>query len=345
MTTRKRGILLVNLGSPDSTKVEDVRRYLDEFLSDPRVLDIPKIKREAILRLFILPFRPKKSAHAYEQVWTEEGSPLIVTTFKCAELLSERIDAPIAVGMRYGNPSAASAVQELVDQGVDEIFLIPLYPHYAMSSYETAVAKVQEAVFVVPAEVKLRVQPPFYDDPDYIEALIAPAKEALEGDYDHLLFSYHGIPERHLRVADSSKCFCLKLDDCCQVPNPAHSMCYRAQCFATTRDFVEKAGIPEDKYSISFQSRLGREPWLEPFTDHQLEKFPARGIKKLLIISPAFVSDCLETIEELGMAGKESFLEAGGEEYTLIPCMNTGSRWIDVLEKFSRQFLDSDPIS
>jgi protoporphyrin/coproporphyrin ferrochelatase len=341
MTKRKQGILLTNLGSPDSTNTADVRRYLDEFLSDPRVLDIPTWKREAVLNLFILPFRPKKSAEAYKEVWTEEGSPLIVTTNKQAALLRERLgpEIPVAVGMRYGNPSSEAAVRELINRGVEEIFHIPLYPHYAMSSYETAVACVQSAVEKIAPRTTLRIQPPYYADPDYIEALLEPAKPYLEKDYDHILFSYHGIPERHLRVSDPSKCYCLKLKDCCEVPNPVHGTCYRAQCFATTRHFIDRAGIPREKYSVSFQSRLGRDPWLQPFTDHQLEKFPKQGIKKLLIISPAFVSDCLETLEELGMAGKESFLESGGTEYHLIPCMNDHPRFIDVLEKFSRDFL------
>lgn len=344
MTKLKQGILITNLGSPDSTETADVRRYLDQFLSDPRVLDINPIARQAILKLFILPFRPKKSGEAYKEVWTDEGSPLIVTTYKQAELLRERLgpDIPIVVGMRYGNPSTEKAVRELVEQGVEEIFHIPMYPHYAMASYETAVAAVQDAVKKIAPRTKLRIQPPFYNDPDYIDALLEASAEDLAKEYDHILFSYHGVPERQVRNTDSSGCYCLKLENCCEVPNPAHGMCYRAQCYATTRLFVEKAGIPKEKYSVSFQSRLGRDPWLRPFTDQRLEELPKQGVKKLLIISPAFVADCLETIEELGMEGEESFLESGGKEYSLIPCVNTHPRWIDTLEKFSRQFLETE---
>ncbi|MBA2661396.1 MAG: ferrochelatase [Bradymonadaceae bacterium] len=336
--TKNKGVLLVNLGSPDSPSVPDVRAYLREFLSDPRVLDIPTIKRQTILNLFILPFRPKESAHAYEQVWTENGSPLIHTTMQLRDLLRERSSLPIEVGMRYGNPSTESAVRALVAQGVDQIFVVPLYPHYAMSSYETAVAKVQTAIAAVAPGVELRVQPPFYNDPDYIEALVEASAEHLAMDWDHILFTYHGIPERHLRKADSSGCFCLKLDSCCDNPNPAHGYCYRAQVLATTRAFVAKAGIAADKYSLTFQSRLGRDPWLKPYTDVELERFPAKNIKKLLVISPAFVADCLETIEELGMRGKESFIQAGGTDYHLIPCLNTHPRWVQTVEKFIQRF-------
>jgi ferrochelatase len=335
-----KGVLLINLGSPDSTDVPDVRRYLREFLSDPRVLDVPTPIRQAILNLFILPFRPRDSAEAYEKIWTEEGSPLIHLTYRVAELLGERIDLPIDVGMRYGNPSARSALQRLHNRGIDELFVIPLYPHYAMSSYETAVAKVKDELADLPFEMDLTFQPPFYDDPDYIDALVTSAEPYLEDDYDHVLFSYHGVPERHIKKGDPSGCYCLQTDDCCVKANPVHAMCYRHQVHATTWAFVEQAGIPDDKWSLAFQSRLGTDPWLEPFTDKTLEHLPSQGKKRVVVLSPAFVSDCLETIEELGMEGREDFLEAGGKSFTLVPCLNEHPRWIDVLEKFVRQYLD-----
>lgn len=341
--TTKKGVLLINLGSPDSTSVDDVRRYLREFLSDSRVLDGPKIQQQAVLNLFILPSRPKETAAAYKLIWSKEGSPLIVTTYKQRDLLAERIDMPIAVGMRYGNPSTRSAIEELKAKGVTEALVIPLYPHYTQSSFETAVAKAQEEAAEVAPNMKLTFQMPFYNDPDYIGALVAAAEEQLKQDYDHILFSYHGIPERHLRNADASGCYCLQSSDCCEKPNPMHSMCYRSQVFATSHAFAKKAGIPREKYSVSFQSRLGKDPWLQPFTDVQFAELPKKGVKKLLVISPAFVADNLETLEELGMRGREDFLKAGGTDYHVIPCVNVHPRWIDTLEKFVHNLAALNP--
>lgn len=335
-----RGVLLVNLGSPDSTDTKDVRVYLREFLGDPRVLDIPYWQRKPLVDLIITPFRAPKSAEAYSKVWTTEGSPLIVITEKVRDLLRERIDLPVEIGMRYGNPSTEAGVKALLARGVTEIYLIPLYPHYALSSYETAVTEVKRVMKDIAPGVNLVVQPPFYDDPSYIDALVEVSKPALEKDYDHLLFSFHGVPERHVRKTDPSGCYCLNAKDCCNAKSPAHAFCYRHQCFATAWAFVAKAKIPKKKYSISFQSRLLNDPWLKPYTDFELEKLPSKNKKKLLIISPAFVSDCLETIEELGLEGREEFLKAGGKEYTLIPCLNDHPRWIDVLEGFVNNYLD-----
>ena len=336
-----KGVLLVNLGSPDSTETTDVRRYLREFLSDPRVLDIPVWKRKPLVDLVITPFRAPKSAEAYEKVWTPEGSPLIVTTERVRDLLREKIDLPVEIGMRYGNPSTESGVRALLARGVTEIFLIPLYPHYALSSYETAVARTQDVVEKIAPGVKLVVQPPFYDHPDYIDALVEVAKPHLEdGEYDHVLFSYHGVPERHVKLTDPSGCYCLRMNECCKMESPAHAFCYRHQCYATTWAFVARAGIPAEKYSVSFQSRLGRDPWLKPYTDYELERLPSQNKKRVVVLSPAFVSDCLETIEELGMEGREEFLEAGGKDYRLVPCLNDHPRWIEVLQGFVHNYLE-----
>jgi ferrochelatase len=348
--SRKQGVLLVNLGSPESTDVGDVRRYLREFLTDPRVLDSPAPVRHAVVNLFILPSRPKESAEAYKEIWTDEGSPLIVISEKVTELLRERVDVPVELAMRYGNPSVKSGLQKLAGRGVDDLFVVPLYPHYAMSSFETAVVKVKDELTKLPFDMELTFQPPYFDDPDYIDALVDSAEEYLEDDYDQILFSYHGIPERHVRKTDPSGMHCLVNADCCQKADPAHAYCYRHQVHATTWAFVEKAGIPEDKYSLTFQSRLGNDPWLQPFTDKVLEELPSKGIKKLVVMSPAFVSDCLETIEELGIRGREDFLEAGGEEFRLVPCLNDEPKWIDVLEKFVHRFekgalVDDHPVT
>jgi ferrochelatase len=224
-------------------------------------------------------------------------------------------------------------VKSLAAQGVTETLLIPLFPHYAMSSYETAVVRVQDAVRRFAPNMTLKVVDAYYDEPDYIEALVASAREHLEGGYDHLLFSFHGIPERHLRKSDPTGCHCLQSANCCETPSEAHKFCYRAQCLKTMREFVAKAKIPADKYSFSFQSRLGKDPWLKPYTDFELERFAKEGVKKMLVICPAFVSDCLETIEEIGVRGRDSFVQAGGRELKLIPCMNEHPKWIDALER------------
>ncbi len=335
----KRGVLLANLGSPDSTEVGDVRRYLREFLSDDRVLDAPKPIQQGVLNLFILPFRPRKSAEAYEKIWTDEGSPLIISTYKIRDLLAERIDLPVEVCMRYGNPSTEAGVRALLAQGVTEIFLIPLYPHYAMSSYETAVVRVRETVRQEAPHVDLYVQPPFFADDDYIEALYKTAKPFLDkGNFDKLLFSYHGIPERHLRKSDPSKAYCLADPNCCEKADPVHATCYRAQCYATSRKFAERAGLSRDQWFLSFQSRLGSDPWLTPYTDQTLEEFPAEGVKRVAVMCPAFISDCLETLEEIAMEGKEEFIEAGGESFEYIPCLNESEAWIDVLVRFVTDF-------
>ena len=331
----KQGLLLINLGSPDSTSVPDVRKYLREFLMDGRVIDVPFPIRWAIVNLAILPFRPKQSAHAYEQVWLPEGSPLVVTSRKVAKALEARLgpDIPLELAMRYQSPSIESAIRKLKERGVTDLLVLPLFPHYAMSSFETAAVRAREVAVKIAPEMSVTIAPPYYNDPEYIAALVESARGHLEGGYDKLLFSFHGIPERHLRKGDPTRCHCLKAPDCCNVPSPAHATCYRAQCFATVRAFVAAAGIPEGKYSVSFQSRLGNDPWLQPYTDKELERFGSEGVGKILVICPAFVSDCLETLEEIAMQGSESFLEAGGKEFGMIPCMNEHPRWIEALER------------
>jgi ferrochelatase len=334
-----KGILLVNLGSPDSTSVDDVRKYLREFLMDGRVLDAPWPVRFCVVHFTILPSRPKETSHAYQKIWTPEGSPLVVTSRNVQKKLQARLDVPVELAMRYQNPSVESAIAKLRAANIDDLLLIPLFPHYAMSSYESAVVRVQEVAAKIAPQMKITVQPPYFDAPDYIEALVAAAQPGLQTGYDHLLFSFHGIPERHLKKSDPTGCHCLANANCCEVSSPAHATCYRAQCFKTVAAFVAKASVPKNKYSVSFQSRLGKDPWLKPYTDFELAEFPKRGVKKLFVICPAFVSDCLETIEEIGMRGKETFIEAGGSEFAQIPCLNEHPLWINALEKMARAFL------
>lgn len=336
----KRAVLLVNLGSPDSTSVEDVRTYLGEFLMDGRVLDAFYPLRWCIVHLGILPSRPAQSAEAYEKIWTPAGSPLVATSRAVRRALQERAGIRVELAMRYRNPSIPDAIHKLRDEGFQEILLIPLFPHYAMSSYETAVERVREVMSEIAPDMLLTVVPPYYDHPDYIEAMTASASEFLEEDYDHLLFSFHGIPERHLHRADPTGGHCLKSGNCCNNDSLALPTCYRAQCFKTAEAFVRAAAIPDHKHSIAFQSRLGREPWLKPYTDHVIELLAKSGVRKLLVICPSFVADCLETLEEMGMRGRQTFLDAGGTDFQLIPCLNTHPRWLDFLEKLTREFVD-----
>ncbi|MDH0673780.1 MULTISPECIES: ferrochelatase [Empedobacter] len=318
-----KGILLVNLGSPDSTNVEDVRTYLREFLMDKKVLDSPWIIRKTIVELFILPKRPEKSAEAYRKIWTKEGSPLIVYSKILRDMVQKQMDIPVVLAMRYKNPSIEAGLQELYDKGVRDILVVPLYPQYTMSSTETVADKVLEIQKKSYKDTKINFLKAFYNHPDYIKVLAESIKEKLPENFDKLLFSYHGIPERHdnkaLRAAKVSK---LPIET------------YRNQCFETTRLVTEYLQLPEDKYTTSFQSRLGRDPWIKPYTDHMLEEFPAQGVKNLAVCTPAFVSDCLETLEEISMEGREEFLKAGGEQFTYIPCLNDRQDWVDTLVKW-----------
>ena len=336
-----RAVLLVNLGSPDSTAVPDVRRYLAEFLGDERVLDLPQPWRWLLLHGIILRTRPRKSAHAYASIWTPEGSPLIVTSRSVQQKLATALgpDLPVALAMRYGRPSIAAVLTDLASAGVRELFLLPQYPHYAMSSWETVVVQVRADAARLAPQIRVDVLPPFYGDADYIEAMYARMRPALEQPYDHLLFSFHGIPVRHLRKADSSRAHCTHVADCCATPSPAHATCYRAQVYRTAELLARRAALPVGKYSVAFQSRLAGEPWLQPYTDHELRRLPAEGRRRLLVITPAFTADCLETLEEIRVAGRETFLAAGGESFEHIPCLNDDPAYIDFLAGRVRRWL------
>ena len=333
-----KGVLLVNLGSPDSPAVGDVRRYLREFLMDGRVVDIPWLARFFLVHGIILPRRPQQSAEAYRKIWTPEGSPLVASSRRLAAALRERVGVSVGLAMRYRNPSISDALEGLEAEGVTEVLLIPLFPHYAMSSYETAVERVLELARRRGGP-RIEVVPPYYDHPQYIRALVATAAEHLTGDYDRLLFSFHGIPERHLRKSDPTAHHCLGRADCCAVASPAHRTCYRRQCFRTAEAFVEAAGIPGSRWSVAFQSRLGRAAWLKPYTDEELARLAAGGVKRLLVICPAFVTDCLETIEEIGVENRDFFLENGGEKFARIDCLNDSAAGMDVIEAVVRREL------
>jgi len=342
-STGKRAIILMNLGSPDSTATPDVHRYLMEFLMDKRVIDYPWLFRKILVGGLIVPFRAKKSAEAYETIWTKEGSPLIVLTQQLQAALQPLVADPVEIAMRYGNPSMEDAYRRLLKKvpDLEEVIAIPLYPHYAMASYETAVEYAQEIHRRNKYSFRLDFIRPFFDESHYLNALAEHIRPYLKQDYDHILFSYHGVPGRHIRKSDPTGNHCLQSASCCETASPAHATCYRHQCFTTTREMVRLLDIPEGRYSNSFQSRLGK-GWLEPFTDVRLEEMPKEGIKKLLILCPAFVSDCLETLEEIAIRGRETFLAAGGEEYTMIPCLNIDSRWVDALAGWVRGYAAGD---
>lgn len=325
----------MNLGSPDSTSVKDLKKYLDEFLMDERVIDKPWLLRAFLVKGIIVPFRAPKSAEAYRSIWTVEGSPLIAISREQAEKLDKIIEEPVTIAMRYGNPSPKKAFEELLaaNPDLEEVVLLPMYPHYAMSSFETAVEYAKEHHRKEGYRFKLTIVKPFYNNEDYLNALASSMAPYLEQDYDQVLFSYHGVPERHIKKSDVTGCHCLQSADCCNRPSPAHEFCYRHQCWYTTKEMVKRLNIPSDKWGFSFQSRLGRDPWLQPFTVERLAELPKEGVKKLLVVCPAFVSDCLETLEEIAGEGKEVFLHAGGEEFTMIPCMNGNPEWIETMAK------------
>lgn len=325
----KSAVLLVNLGSPASTSVPDVRRYLDQFLMDPYVIDVPWPLRALIVKGLILPTRPPKTAHAYQKIWTGEGSPLIVISERARRALEERLRRPVGLGMRYGEPSIPNAIAALASRAsdCDEIVVVPLYPQYAMATTKTVEV---EALPALRATGKpFRFVPPFYADDRYLDAMEARIRRDYPGDAQYLLFSYHGIPARHLRKTDPTHAHCLT-PNCCSTPSPAHATCYRYQSIETTERLARRLNLTSDGYGMSFQSRLGS-GWLEPFTDVLLEQFPSRGITRLAVVCPSFVADCLETLEEIAIRGRESFLAAGGTSLQYIPCLNDDPLWIEAL--------------
>lgn len=334
-----KGVLLVNLGSPDSPTPKDVKPYLDEFLMDERVIDVPLWLRNIIVRGIILRTRPKKSAEAYQKIWWEEGSPLIVISERFTQKVKQQTQIPVALGMRYGSMTIKKAMEELHAKGVDEVLLVPLYPHYAMSSFETVVVKAMQVKDEFFPDMAITTLPAFYKNADYIEVLSKSIAEGLKDfEYDHILFSYHGIPERHIKKSDPTKFHCKIDGNCCKTNSVAHHSCYRHQCFEMTERVKQNLGLSNDKVSLSFQSRLPNDPWLKPYTDYEFERFPKEGIKRLAVITPAFVADCLETLEEIAMEGKHQFQEAGGEDYKHIPCLNDNQDWVDVMVKWIKDW-------
>ncbi|MDG3583243.1 MULTISPECIES: ferrochelatase [Galbibacter] len=330
-----KGVLLVNLGSPDSTDPKDVKRYLEEFLMDERVIDLPLWLRTFIVKGIILNTRPKKSAAAYEKIWWEEGSPLIVLSERLQEKIDHLTQVPVALAMRYGNPSIQNGLQTLYNEGVTDVLLIPLYPQFAMATTETILVKAEELRQRHFPEMQFTNVPAFYNHPDYVRVLSESIQSQLENkEWDHLLFSYHGVPERHIKKSDITKSHCKIDGQCCQTASPAHQFCYRHQCLETTRQVAAYLGLKEGTYSSSFQSRLGIDPWLQPFTDKTINKFASEGVDKLAVVTPAFVSDCIETLEEIGMEARHEFQQNGGKTFHMLACLNDDEAWVKVLSRW-----------
>ncbi|MDT0675297.1 ferrochelatase [Autumnicola musiva] len=340
-----KGVLLVNLGSPDSTNPKDVKKYLGEFLMDERVIDVPYWARTILVKGIVLNTRPKKSAEAYQRIWWDEGSPLIVLSERLQEKIDDITSVPIALAMRYGTPNILSGLKELDEKGVDEVLLFPLYPQFAMATTETILVLAEELRKEHFPNMKFTTVPPFYNHPDYIRTLANSISEKLKDvNFQHLLFSYHGVPERHIRKSDITNSHCKIDGSCCKTASTAHQFCYRHQCFETTRLVAEYLELKENTYSVSFQSRLGFDPWLQPYTDRTIERFGKQGMKNLAIVTPAFVSDCLETLEEIAMEGKEIFHEVGGEEFTVVPCLNDRKDWVNVLSRWIDEWAHQKPV-
>jgi len=336
----RSGVLLVNLGSPADPGVPAVRRYLREFLSDPRVIDIPPAGRALLLNLIILPFRPRQSSRAYRSIWTEEGSPLIVHSRRLAEAVARQLEPgiPVALAMRYGEPSIRRVLDALRERGADRIVIFPLYPQLASSTTGTVLEKVFEEAsrrWNVPDLVTV---PPFYREPGLAGSFAAVGRPLLESFRpDHVLMSFHGLPERHVRKSDPTGTHCLASAACCERMTGANRFCYRAQCFDTARRIAGELSLPEGSMTVTFQSRLGRTPWIRPYTDLTLAELPGRGVKRVAVFCPSFVADCLETLEEIGIRGREQFRAAGGEDLLLVPSLNEHPEWVETVVRLAHR--------
>jgi len=327
------GVLPINVGTPEAPRAPEVRRYLREFLGDPRVLDMSGVGRWALLNLVILPFRPRRSAEAYETIWEEGGSPLLRHTLAFCAGLQHRLGDRfvVAPAMRYGRPSIDEALDRFREAAIDRIVLFPLYPQYAASTTGTSVEAVFRAAAARWNVPSLAVVPPFWDEPALGAAYAEVAGPVLaELEADHVLFSFHGLPERHVRKSDESGAHCLESPDCCARMVAANRNCYRAQCHRTAESIADALDLREDGWTVAFQSRLGRTPWIRPYTDETVAELARRGVRRLAVLCPAFVADCLETLEEIGLRAREDFVAAGGEELRLVPSLNAHPSWIDL---------------
>jgi protoporphyrin/coproporphyrin ferrochelatase len=332
MAAGRVGLLLVNLGTPEAPTPSAVRRYLREFLSDPRVIDVPALGRWLLLNLIILPFRPRRSAEAYEKIWTAQGSPLLVHGHALLQAVRARVGAGVVVelGMRYGQPSLGDAIRRLRNAGASELVVLPLYPQYAASTTASTAARVFELLGESWDVPPVRVVPPFFDRPAVLDAFAQVARPVIdEARADHVLFSFHGVPERQIHKSDRTMAHCLRDGRCCDAVGEVNALCYRAQSFFMARGIAQRLGLAADGFSVGFQSRLGRTRWIGPYTDALARELPGRGVRRLVVTCPSFVADCLETLEEIGLRLRDTFLAAGGEHFALAPSLNANAEWVE----------------
>lgn len=335
----KTAVLLVNLGTPNSPSVDDVGQYLDQFLNDERVIDLSTVGRRLLVNGVIVPFRRSKSAKLYSEVWTENGSPLMIYGQELKAKLQHSLgdNYEVFLAMRYQNPGLIDVLKQLENPVYSQIIVFPLFPQYSSACNGSVHQLVMETVS------KWQVIPPmefvnsYCTNPDFISAWEEKAAKHKLSNYDHILFSYHGLPERQLRKADYTKSHCLVKESCCDVLNDKNRYCYRAQCFETTRQIAKRLNLSKDQYSVCFQSRLGKDPWIQPYTEETLRKMAKEGKKKLLVFAPAFVADCLETIHEIGVEYHELFLEIGGEKLDLVESLNSSDTWVKAIENMIKE--------
>lgn len=339
----RAGVLLVNLGTPDAPTPAAVGSYLREFLMDGFVIDVPKPLRWFLVNVMIVPRRKGQSAKAYQKVQLPEGSPLLVYTRELAEKVAAQLAVDddryvVEYAMRYGNPSIAASLAKLHSQDVSRIVVFPLYPQYAESSFETAVVETKRRAQELGYGERVSFFPPFYDRPEFIDAFARRiAAECEPCSPEHIVFSFHSLPERHLRRLDATREHCLVKATCCDGIGAVNKNCYRAQCIFTARAIAEQLGLKDDSYTVSFQSRLGRAKWIGPTTENILRELAQRGVKRIAVSCPSFVADCLETVEEMGIRGRKTFLDAGGEELRLIPSLNADPAWVETVAKWVQE--------
>jgi ferrochelatase len=337
---RRVGVLLANVGTPDARTTAAVRRYLAEFLMDGRVIDIPAPLRWLLVHGIILRTRPKRSAAAYRAIWTERGSPLLLHSEALASGLRQELGeevAAVAIGMRYANPSLAAALDQLAAIA-DEIAVVPLFPQYSAAAWATVFDAVAQWARTRAALPALQLLPPFHDHPGVLDAAAAVARPHLQAFApDRVLMSFHGLPEAHVRATDRSGGHCL-VGDCCAELGSSNAFCYRAQCYSTARALAKRLSLADERYEVAFQSRLTR-AWIQPFTDHRLPAMAKAGVKRLAVLCPAFVADCLETLEEIGIRARAQFRAAGGDELLLVPCVNSDPQWVKGLAAIVRERL------
>jgi protoporphyrin/coproporphyrin ferrochelatase len=330
----KTGVLIVNLGTPDSPNTPDVRKYLREFLMDGRVIDFPFVPRWMLVNLIIAPFRAPKSAKTYKEVWTPEGSPLKVYGYAVEEMLKKALSEEeyvVKLAMRYQSPGIEEGLKEMQRMGLSKIIVIPFFPQYASATTGSIYEEVMRVLSGWQVMPELRFVNSFLNHPKFIEGFVQLGRKYMaEQPYDHYLFSYHGLPERQIRKGDVTKQYCV-LGSCCDTLTATNQHCYRAQCFETTRQLVKQLGIPEGQYTTCFQSRLGKDPWIKPYTEDLVKELPKKGMKRVLVFSPAFVADCLETTIEIGEEYKELFEEEGGEHWQLVESLNDSEIWVETL--------------